>query len=457
MSCPLPVLLTLALASALCAQNPAERTETWPDGTLKLRYTVDEQGNQHGQLEEFAENATRVRLCTFVHGQLDGGFREWSEAGRLLRWCNYKKGVLHGHSEETRADGSSIGEFREGVRHGKWVDTSATGERRRTAEYREGRLQGALRIQHKDKLLTRQTWKDGELVQLDDLQPFPVARDKLLAELRGILQQPALADEKDPHLGERGEALHRLQAYRHLCGLPWQQMTLVPEWNLRCDAAAEVCRRLGHLDHTPPRPPGMDDLRYQLGCDGALHSNLAVGGSLARSVDMYMDDSDASNIDRIGHRRWCLNPAMQKTGFGSDQNFHAMWSMDGSGRGVKGTAAIYYPPRGFTPVDLFSPRRAFSIGLLRGGTPKKDELRAEVQPLDDDYLPLGEPLPLDWCSVAGGGYGGSACLVFRPAGIVVAPGRRYLVSVSYDSGKTNEHRYLVEFCAAAAGGEQEVK
>lgn len=456
MNGPSPALVTLLFAvvawSPAQAQGAAERVETWPDGKIKLRYSVDEQGNRHGQLEEFAPNGTRVQLAFFAHGQLDGGFRQWSDAGKLLRSCAYRKGVLHGQSEEHRDDGSSTGEFREGLRHGRWLDVDSTGQRRRTAEYRAGRQHGAVRIQHKDKVLTRQLWKDGELVQLDDLQPFPVGRDRLLAELRAILQQPPLVDAADTQIGARSEALRRLQAYRHLCGLPWQQMSLVPEWNQRCDAAAEVCRRLGRLDHDPPRPPGVDDARYELGRDGARHSNLAIGGPLWRSVDSYMDDSDPTNIDRVGHRRWCLNPAMLRTGFGSDQQFHAMWSMDGSGRGVKGMTAVYYPPRGFVPVDLFGTRRAFSIALLRGGAPKKDELRAEVQPLDGDYLPVGEPLALDWCAVAGDGFGGSPCVVFRPDGLVVEPGRRYLVSVSLDAGKTQAHRYLVEFCAAVAEG-----
>ncbi len=36
-------------------------------------------------------------------------------------------------------------------------------------------------------------------------------------------------------------------------------------------------------------------------------------------------------------------------------------------------------------------------------------------------------------------------LIFRPVGLVVAPGRRYWVEVSYDGGKTQAHEYLVEF------------
>jgi hypothetical protein len=183
--------------------------------------------------------------------------------------------------------------------------------------------------------------------------------------------------------------------------------------------------------------------------------------SLPHSVDSYMDDSDPSNIDRVGHRRWCLNPELRKTGFGSADGFHAMWSMDDSGKAPKGLAAVFYPPRGYVPIDMFAAGRAFSIAPLheeraafvgmRFGEPKKDAFVARVQALDDDYVASGAPLPLDWCSTAGGGYGGSPCLVFRARDLVVEPGRKYLVDVSIDAGKNSAFRYVVEFCAPIAG------
>jgi hypothetical protein len=267
----------------------------------------------------------------------------------------------------------------------------------------------------------------------------------VLAELRAILTTATVADPDDPKAAERQRALLRLRAYRHLCGLRHDDMELRPEWNELCDAAAETCRGNGELDHHPPRPPGMDDARYQQGALGASRSNLAITGSPADSVDSYMDDSDPSNIDRIGHRRWCLNPMMKRTAFGCADQFQAMWSMDESGKGTKGLAAVCYPPPGWVPVDLFSADRAFSIGLLRGGAPGASDLRATIRPLDADFVP-GEPLELNAQHVAAGGFGTGACIVFRAAKMIAEPGRSYLVAVSTDGGKTDEHRYVVAFC-----------
>jgi hypothetical protein len=445
--------LAFAAAAAAQAQQPAVRTENWPDGAVKLRYAVDEREQKHGLCEQFAANGTRVLAAHYAHGKREGESREWTEDGKLLRAQQFFQDQLNGRSEEYAPDGSAIaaGDYRDGKRQGRWIETDPATQRRRTAEYRAGLLHGPLRVTVGEKVLSRQTWKDGELQQLDDIQPFPVPQQTLCKELAAILAQPAPADPKDPLAVARLEALHRLQAYRHLCGLPWRELVLVPEWNLRCDAAAEICRALGHLEHRPTRPPDFDPARFELGYEGASHSNLSISGSLPRSVDSYMDDSDPSNIDRIGHRRWCLNPVLRKTGFGSADGFHAMWSMDDSGKAPKGLADVFYPPRGYVPVDMFAAGRAFSIALLRGGEPKKDALVARVQALDDDYVASGAPLPLDWCSLAGGGYGGAPCLVFRARDLVVEPGRKYLVDVSTDAGKTSAFRYVVEFCARITG------
>ena len=440
-------VLLASIAPAFGQTPPAEHTETWPDGTLRERYSVDADGNRHGIHEVFAPNGTKTLSETLVHGHKDGPYREWREDGRPFCALNYRNDVLHGLCRTFHDNGepATTGNYDAGVRTGRWTETDAGGERTRIAEFRNGELHGQVRVLQKSRVLSRQVWKSGELVNLDGLEPFPVARDALLRELRGILGTEVLADPKDPKAGLRQAALLRLRAYRQLCGLPQREMQLSTQWSELCDAAAEVCRRNGNIDHHPPQPPGVDDAQYKAAQQGASHSNLAIGGSVVDSVDSYMDDSDPSNIERIGHRRWCLNPLMKKTGFGTDGSFHAMWSMDESGKLPHGFDATYYPPRGWVPVDLFEAHRAFSIASSKGGAPKADDLRAVVRPLDDDWLP-GEPLAIDSLHAAPPGYGTGTCIVFRAAAIDVQPGKRYSVEVSVDGGKTLAHRYVVAFC-----------
>ena len=455
--CIAPIVAFAVGMAALRAQEPtppaqrSERVETWPDGKVKLRVPLDEQGREDGLLETFAQNGAKTLSATYAHGQKNGTWKEFDEQGKKLRFLNYQQDQLHGRCEEWHASGAvlSAGSYRQGLRTGAWTFEDETGIRRKVADYKDDLLNGNVKITVDGKPFSKQAWKLGEIVELDGMRPFPVPRLQLQRELRAILDaKPTSLDAADPRAAERAAALRRLQAYRALVGVPWQGMQLVPEWNVRCDAASEVCRALGGLDHTPKKPDGFDDARYQLGYDGASHSNLAINGSLTGSVDSYMDDSDPSNIDRIGHRRWCINPAMRKTGFGSDANYHAMWSFDESGGAQKGLEAVYYPPRGYTPVDLFSARRAFSISIVRGKTPKKDELKVSIRELDAEYLPSSGPLELDHCDVAGGGFGSSSCVVFRALAIRVEPGARYLVEASFDGGKTNAHAYVVEFVDA---------
>jgi len=441
----------LALASAAIAQGEAPNVhiETWPDGSLRERYAIDERGEKHGHLERWTATGIRTLFEVYAHGRRHGSHREWNDAGILICSLTFQNDQLHGLCETFHGNSrvATTGSSREGKRNGKWMEMDPTGERRRTAEYRDGVLHGTLRIQWKSRVVTRQTWKNGELIELDDLTPFPVPREILLAQLRQILGTEKIADPADAKSLLRQDALLRLRAYRHLCRLPHAEMMLWPQWNELCDAAAEVCRKNGGLNHHPPKPAGMDDKRFQQGYEGAGNSNLHRGGSATDSVDGYMDDSDPSNIDRIGHRRWCLNPTMKKTAFGMDQEFNAMWSMDSSGAAPKGLDAVYYPPCGYVPIDLFSADRAFSITAMRGRTPNDGDLRAIIRPLDDDYLP-GESMDLDNLHVAPGGFGAGTCLVFRAKELRVAVGKRYLVEVSTDGGKTNEYRYVVEFCEA---------
>ena len=442
--------LALAVAASAQETNPYERIVKWPSGNLRERYTVDEQGNKHGNYERWAPTGARVLSDVYAHGKLHGQHREWTEKGAPICQMTFQDDVLDGPCETYYENGrtATSGSYRAGKKTGRWTEVDPTGDRKRTAEYREGQLHGTVRVQLKGRQLTHQTWKRGELFALGELEPFPVPRETLLAQLRQILGAEKVADSADPKSLQRQEALLRLRAYRQLCGLPHEEMVLVPQWNELCDAAAEVCRRNGKLDHHPVQPPGMEDKRYQQGVEGAGHSNLAVGGTVVDSVDNYMDDSDPGNIGRLGHRRWCLNPAMKKTAFGTDENYHAMWSMDSSGGSPKGLEAIYYPPRGYVPVDFFSAERAFSIAPLKGGSVKASDLRACIRPLDEGYVP-GEPLELSDLHVADAGYGTGTCIVFRGKGLQVAVGARYLVEVSVDGGASQQYQYLVEFCEPA--------
>jgi hypothetical protein len=444
--------MAIAAALALCAAAASQQevVETWPDGSVRERFAVDADGRRDGAYERFREDGSVELRGLYLRGERSGTWTGFAPDGRRTVVETFRHDQLDGRRETFHPDGALAQRavWRRGLLDGAFEEHAADGVRSRTGRYADGELHGTVQVSAGRRTLSRQTWVRGELARLDDIdRPFPVARHALLETLAAILAEPdpPVAADGDPKAPRRAAALRRLMAYRHLCRLAYAELELVPEWNDLCDAAAEVCAANGGLSHDPPRPPGMDEERYRQGHLGASRSNLS-GGGMVGSVDAYMDDSDPSNIDRIGHRRWCLNPAMRKTGFGEHEGYSAMWSMDGSGSAPKGMEAVLYPPPGWVPVDMFGPRRAWSVALLRGGSPRADQLAARVRRLDEDWVPTGEPLALDWLNVAGGGYGGAPCAVFRPVGIEVRPGIRYLAELSVDGGRTFAWRYVVAFC-----------
>ncbi len=377
---------------------------------------------------------------------MDGRELRYYGTGEKMQVASWRKGVLDGRFERFYLNGRrelSTG-YKKGVESGKYMEGSEDGQWVLKGGHKKGLMDGALKLKVGGKTVSTQKWKAGVPVDIDGVVPFSREKEALLDELAKALTPPKGVDGAN-RTEMRMAALRRLQAYRALCGLPYKEMRLEKRWNELCDAAAEVCRRLGGISHTPDRPKDTSDELYKDGQLGAKNSNLASGGGMVRSVDMYMDDSDQSNIDRVGHRRWCLNPAMKVTGFGEAGGYSAMWSMDGSGKGSRDLKAVMYPPPGYVPVEMFGGPYAWSLAPLGKALPKEDEITIEIQPLGRFYLPEGEPLQIDFKHVDKGGYGAGPCLIFRPAGLRVEQGASYRCRVSFDGGKSAAFEYIVEF------------
>ena len=113
-------------------------------------------------------------------------------------------------------------------------------------------------------------------------------------------------------------ALDRLNALRRIAGMPAARLD--KDWCESSQYGAVILGRLGTLSHTPERPSDMDKSFYDKAYSATHSSNLYAGRTLFTAVDGWMDDSDASNVDRLGHRRWQLSPALNKVGFGYVEN-----------------------------------------------------------------------------------------------------------------------------------------
>ena len=270
----------------------------------------------------------------------------------------------------------------------------------------------------------------------------PRTLEEIKKTLSGILT-PKKADEKE-------QALQKLKAYRYLAEVPYEDLGLDPEMNEACQAGAALCKKLGRLDHNP-KNPGMPEDEFKLAHKGVSRSNLGGGfQNLADSIDAWMFDSDPGNIVMVGHRRWCINPHMGKTGFGRDGIFTAMYTFDQSRQKVPPYDFVCYPARGFMPVEFFGPQHAWSVSLNpnKFKVPPK-EYAPKLYKADAEGEKMGEPLKLNFKNVDTFPFGVPICVIFRPEKVSLTPGARYRVELEGLQPKTGGEpvtlSYVVEF------------
>ena len=266
-------------------------------------------------------------------------------------------------------------------------------------------------------------------------------------------EEPRVPAPTPTELSKARAELARLNGYRYLAGLS-SDVRLDDElcWNAKF--GAELCRQHGQINHTPPKPPGMDEATYRRGYEATTNSNLfwtSGADGLTGSVDGYMDDSDPSNVSRVGHRRWCLNPPMAKAGFGMVGGYSAMWCFDRSGREARG-AIVCFPSAGFHPISHFKPGAAWSIALdperyrVTGRNVRVLELPASaVRRFPEDLAGLRE-IPLRDVNLDRSGIGSlRQCLIFRPMAKIGRGDRFGVVIMGVEGAPGGRLAYTVEF------------
>lgn len=273
--------------------------------------------------------------------------------------------------------------------------------------------------------------------------------DELLASLRPLHEELAAIGTRTDAAAERKAALLRLRLFRRLCRVADRDVVLDTSLDDEALAAADVCRRLSLLTHEPSNP-GLPIADFEKAYRGARSGNLASGiESLVRAVEGWMDDSDAANVATLGHRRWCLNPALRRVGFGRVDSWCAMWAHDCSGSGFAGGPAICFPPAGAVPIDMFRPHYAWSVtldpGTFRRPRPEKAAVSLYERRSDASTDAL---LNLELLFVETSGYGIDNCIIFRPQGLSTAVGRRYRVLIEGIEDRTGAPvriEYTTEF------------
>ena len=292
---------------------------------------------------------------------------------------------------------------------------------------------------------------------------------QLLNQASSTLPDPVLTEEPSIHAPYATGAVdhqaleaaaQRLNVLRRLAGVP--QVQLDDSLSENAQYGAVLLAHLGSLNHTPAKPADMDNSFYQKAYEATSTSNIAAGMDLLESVDMFMQDSDASNVERVGHRRWQLNPELGRVGFGYAQNPDSIYRdfvtekvTDTSGSGCD-YDFIGWPASGNFPnyLDSFDANTAWSVVLNPDDyqVPTQSGLVVTLVRQSD-----GKTWTLDgkasYTPAASGRYlnvetsGVGNCIIFRPDGVTKYEG---VYQVTIDglkdrSGKAVDFTYQVDF------------
>ena len=223
-------------------------------------------------------------------------------------------------------------------------------------------------------------------------------------------------------------ALNTINQIRYIAGLS-SDVILNDDYVKQAQGASVVNSVNDVLTHYPVKPAGMSDEVYRIGAEGASHSNIAMGyNNIDTSlVYGYMEDGDSSNIDRLGHRRWILNPSMKATGFGYYNNYTATYALDNS-FGYSPEYGVIWPAQNM-PTEYFNKDFPWSISM---GYAVTDSVEVELIRLTDNKTWKFSKSSSDgYFNVNNDGFGKQGCIIFRPDGIEkYVAGEKFRVNIT---------------------------
>ena len=211
-------------------------------------------------------------------------------------------------------------------------------------------------------------------------------------------------------------AVTMLNNLRYVAGL--DPVSFDEKYGRYAQAGAFVNMSIGQMTHYPEsvtsKPSAMSQADWELGCTGAGSCNLYRGPStLTSAVIGWVEDPGTSNASKLGHRRWCLNPDMGKTGFGFAGGFCAMYCFDSSGTGTQENIAW---PAENMPIEYF--RGGSSVwSITTGHEVDRSKVTVNLVRLKDGKTWTFNAGSSNFFQVNNGAYGQTGCIIFRPGGI----------------------------------------
>ena len=223
------------------------------------------------------------------------------------------------------------------------------------------------------------------------------------------------------------------------------------------------------LTHYPSQPKDMSSIDYNKAYAATTSSNLssASGYSEKRIISVAVSgqigDSDSSNIDTLGHRRWLLNPGVKTLGIGSaNNNYNYYTDIRVFGDGIQSESVndydfIAWPSSGANLTDTFPKDTPWSVTLNPKVYYTPTDVSVEVKSLRygttwyfDNNTGYGTSSVDNYFNIEKSGYGVANCIIFRPAYQYIDMFKGdYIVTVSNvrrkDTGEYTNIQYKVTF------------
>lgn len=159
-----------------------------------------------------------------------------------------------------------------------------------------------------------------------------------------------------------GDGLRTINFARYLAGLPADVVTTSAlNWQAQHGA---VLLAASTFSHTPSQPADMTKTFYDHGFASTSQSNIGYGHKTSASFQKAcLADASASNISRVGHRRWLLNPPLKQTGISVAETRMTTYVLDRSRTEAVAYTKIAWPAEGLFPIEFFSAQTPWSITL----------------------------------------------------------------------------------------------
>ena len=244
-------------------------------------------------------------------------------------------------------------------------------------------------------------------------------------------------------------AVRMLNQIRYIAGIPYD-VVLDEAYNEKAQAASLVNYVNGKMTHYPTKPEGMEDEMFALAESGAGSSNIACGSGTSWKLNYFlvmswMEDGDPSNINKVGHRRWLLNPSMKKTGFGlvngTKGTHSAVYAFDGS-FGETENYGVMWPAQNM-PTDYFNTEFPWSVSM--GTSVDASAVQVKLTRNSDGKVWNFSGSSADGAFyVNNDNYGQKGCIIFRPDDVgTYESGDSYRVEITGLSG--GDVSYTVNF------------